>query len=237
MITRLIGTLAAVAFALSVSAGFGHAQPVQARSSQTPAAQAPSSTQKPSAQAQSDDVLSRDAVLRDPAIPAAGNPDGDITIVEFFDFQCPYCRKTHADLQKLLKEDAKLRLVYKDWPILGDVSVQAARLVQAARFQGKFTQAHDALMNYKGRLTAANLEEVLVGAGVDGAKLKADLAANETAIKDTLTRNNAQAEAFGFFATPSFIIGTFRVPSVLELASFRQAIKDARELQKKSGDK
>ena len=71
-------------------------------------------------------------------IPAAGNPNGDITIVEYFDFQCPYCRKTHADLQKLLKEDGKVRVVYKDWPILGEVSVQAARLVLAAKFQGKF---------------------------------------------------------------------------------------------------
>ena len=235
MIAYSLGLLVAVALSLTASI-FGHAQPAQARSSQTPAAQAPSN-QKPSPEAQSDEVLSRDAVLRDPAIPSAGNPDGDITIVEYFDFQCPYCRKTYSDLQKLVKEDPKLRLVYKDWPILGDVSVQAARLVQAARFQGKFTQAHDALMNYKGRLTAANLEEILVNAGVDGKRLKVDLAANEAAIKDTLTRNNAQAEAFGFFATPSFIIGTFRVPSVLELASFRQAIKDARELQKKSGDK
>jgi protein-disulfide isomerase len=205
----------AVVVALALSMASGYAQPVP----------------KPL-----DDVLSRDAVLRDPAIPVAGNPQGDITIVEFFDFQCPYCRKAHADLQTLLKEDGKVRLVYKDWPILGDVSMEAARLVQAAKYQEKFTQAHDALMKYKGRLTAANLNEILAGAGIDTKKLAADLKANEAAIKDTLARNNAQAEAFGFNATPSFIIGTFRVPGALDLATFKLAVKDARELQKKQGN-
>ena len=221
MITHLFRIFAAAALLLALPVVASHAQSGPAQSS-------------PGA---SDDILSRDAVLRDPAIPVAGNPNGDITLVEYFDFQCPYCRKTHADLQKLLKEDGKLRIVYKDWPILGDVSVEAARLVQAARFQGKFMQAHDALMDYKGRLTAANLTEVLVSAGIDGEKLKADLAANEAAIKETLARNNSQAEAFGFNATPSFIIGTFRVPGALDLATFKLAIKDARALQKKSGDK
>jgi protein-disulfide isomerase len=236
MISKLIRIFAAAGLALALSAGVVHAQPAQARPSQAPSSQTPSGQASPK-QSPSDDVLSRDAVLRDPAIPAAGNPNGDITIVEYFDFQCPYCRKAHADLQKLLKEDGKVRVVYKDWPILGEVSVAASRLAMAARFQGKFTQAHDALMNYKGRLTAANLEEILVSAGVDGEKLKADLAANEAVIKETLVRNNSQAEAFGFNATPSFIIGTFRVPGALDLATFKLAIKDARALQKKSGDK
>jgi protein-disulfide isomerase len=201
----------------------------------TYAGHAQTGTQSPPGQTD-DDVLSRDAVLRDAEIPVAGNPSGDITIVEYFDFQCPYCRKVHADLQQLMKEDRQVRVIYKDWPILGEVSAAAARLVQGAKYQGKFVQAHDALMNYKGRLTAGNLEEILTKAGVDVAKAKADAQTNDAAIKATLARNNAQAEAFGFFATPSFIVGTFRVPGVLELAMFKQAIKEARELQKKQGN-
>jgi protein-disulfide isomerase len=141
----------------------------------------------------------------------------------------------HADLQQLIKDDPKLRVVYKDWPILGEVSVAAAQLVQGAKYQGKFVAAHDALMGYKGRLTAANMDEILTQAGIDVVKAKADAQTNESAIKATLARNNAQAEGLGFVATPSFIIGTFRVPGVLEPAMFKQAIKEARELQKKQG--
>jgi protein-disulfide isomerase len=216
MRTTLLRTLLTAAVVLAAQASLVHAQ---------------------SGPAKPQDVLSRDAVLRDPALPVAGNPNGDITIVEYFDFQCPYCRKTHADLQTLLKEDGKVRLVYKDWPILGEVSMAASKLVLAAKFQGKFVEAHDALMNYNGRITEVNLQDILAAAGIDKAKLAADATANEAIIKEILLRNNAQAEAFGFFATPSFIVGTFRVPNVLELASFRQAVKDARALQKKSKEK
>jgi len=208
---------AAVTFVLLSQAGYAQTAP------QSPPSQS------------GDTVLSRDAVLRDAEIPAAGNPDGDITVVEYFDFQCPYCRKVHADLQRLIRDDRKVRVVYKDWPILGEVSKTAAQLVQAAKYQGKFVAAHDALMGYKGRLTAANLEDILTKAGVDVAKAKADAQANDAAIKATLARNDAQAEAFGFVATPSFIVGTFRVPGAMELAMFKQAIKEARELQKKNG--
>ncbi|MGZ3410073.1 MAG: DsbA family protein [Xanthobacteraceae bacterium] len=181
--------------------------------------------------AQADSTLSRDAVLRDPDIPVLGNPDGDITIVEFFDFQCPYCKQIHSDLIKVVKEDGKIRLVYKDWPILGELSVVAAKLVLAAKFQGKYAQAHDALITYKGRITAANIPEIVSAAGVDIKKATADFAANDAHVKDILVRNNAQAEAFGFNGTPSFIVGTFRVPGVLTPEQFKQAIKDARARQ------
>jgi protein-disulfide isomerase len=174
-------------------------------------------------------VLSRDAVLRDAEIPVVGNPDGDITIVEFFDFRCPYCRKVHPDLLKVVKEDGNIRLVFKDWPIFGGVSVDAAKLVLASKYQGKFAQAHEALITSKTGLTSANLRPILLKAGIDADRAARDLEANSAAIEALLARNNAQAEAFGFNSTPSFIIGTFRVPFVLDAEGFKLAVADARK--------
>jgi protein-disulfide isomerase len=93
-------------------------------------------------QSDDDDVLNEALVLRDPDIPVAGKADGDITIVEWFDYQCPYCRKLEPELQQAVKDDGKVRLVFKDWPILGPASVYASRLALATKFQGKFVEAH-----------------------------------------------------------------------------------------------
>lgn len=99
--------------------------------------------------AQGDNVLTEALVLRDPDIPVAGNANGDITIVEYFDYQCPYCRKLEPELSKVVHEDGKVRLVRKDWPILGPASVTAARMAMASKYQDKFIQAHDALIGIK----------------------------------------------------------------------------------------
>src|SRR5271170_361464 len=91
------------------------------------------------------DILSRASVLHDPDIPSLGNPNGDLTIVEFIDYQCPYCKKTVPQLAQLAKDDGNIRIVLKDWPIFGDVSVDAARLVLASKYQDKYLEAHAAL--------------------------------------------------------------------------------------------
>src|SRR5262249_30735045 len=90
--------------------------------------------------------LAEAKVLRDPDTPVAGNPNGNITIVEWSDYNCPYCRKLEPELREVIQDDGKVRLVLKDWPILGPVSVTAARIALAARFQDKYHQAHDAMM-------------------------------------------------------------------------------------------
>jgi protein-disulfide isomerase len=185
------------------------------------------------AQADEQNVLTRERVLRDPDVPVLGNQKGDITIVEYFDYQCPYCKKLHPVILGVAKEDGNLRLVFKDWPIFGEVSKHAAQLALAAKYQGKYEQAHASLLSAKARLTEGSVQQLLTEAGVDVAKAKADLETNRKSIDDLLARNNAQAEAFGFRGTPAFIIGTFRVPGVLDAASFKAAIKDARAAQKK----
>ncbi len=181
------------------------------------------------AQGQSDDVLTEALVLRDPEIPVAGNAAGDITIVEYFDYQCPYCRKLEPELRQVVHDDGKVRLILKDWPILGPVSVTAARMALASKYQDKFIQAHDAMIGVNSKLTEPQIRELLAGAGIDVDRLDRDVAANATAIDAILARNNDQATAFGFNGTPSFIVGKFRVPGVLTMAQFGQAISDARK--------
>jgi protein-disulfide isomerase len=180
---------------------------------------------------QSDDetVLTEALVLRDPDIPAAGNIDGDITIVEYFDYQCPYCRKLEPELRQVVQDDGKVRLVLKDWPILGPVSVIAARMALASKFQEKYIQAHEALIGVNSKLTEPRMRELLAGAGIDVDRLDRDLVTNAKAIDAILARNSDQATAFGFKGTPSFIVGKFRVPGILTMAEFDQVIADARK--------
>jgi protein-disulfide isomerase len=169
------------------------------------------------------------SVLRDPDNPVLGNPDGDITIVEWFDFNCPYCRKLEPELRQVVQDDGKVRLVLKDWPILGPVSVVAARVALACKYQGKYDKAHDAMIGVSSKLTEPRIYELLAGAGVDVDRAKADLATNAKAIDGMLARNNETAEGLGFRGTPSFIVGKFRVPGVLTIDQFEQVIADARK--------
>jgi protein-disulfide isomerase len=174
-------------------------------------------------------VLTEALVLRDPEIPVAGNPDGDLTIVEYFDFNCPYCRKLEPELRQVVQDDGKVRLVLKDWPILGPVSVAAARMALAAKYQDKYVVAHDALFAVSSKLTEPRIRELLAGAGIDVDRAARDLETNAKAIDAILARNNDQATAFGFRGTPSFIVGKFRVPGALTMAEFDQVIADARK--------
>ena len=182
----------------------------------------------PHARAQDTDQMSEANILRDPDIPVAGNAKGDITIVEYFDFQCPYCRKVHPELTQVVREDGHVRLVYKDWPIFGGPSIYAARLTLAAKYQGKFAEAHDALISVHEKLSEQKVDATLDSAGIDLARAKSDLEANRAAIDAILARNNEQALGFGFQGTPAFIIGHFRVPGAPNAKAFKQAIADAR---------
>jgi len=189
------------------------------------------------ARAQPDNVTSRERILRDPEIPVLGNPDGDVTIVEWFDYQCPYCKALAPELEKIIKEDGHVRFVLKDWPILGPPSPEASRLVLATKYQGKFEVAHKALMARVGRLTTGTIDETLAGAGVDVARANADLEAHKVEIEALLARNNEQAEGLGFNSTPSFIVGTFRIPGVMKPELFKLAIADARAKAKAESGK
>ena len=176
-----------------------------------------------------DEVLTEAKVLRDPDVPVAGNPDGNVSIIEWSDYNCPYCRKLEPELRQVVQDDGKVRLVLKDWPILGPVSVTAARIALAAKYQDKYHKAHDAMMGVSSRLTESRINELLASVGVDMDRLKSDLTAHGKDIDAILKRNNEQAEAFGFNGTPSFIVGKYRVPGVLSMNQFEQVIADARK--------
>jgi protein-disulfide isomerase len=181
------------------------------------------------AQSDGDNVLTEALVLRDPEIPVAGNAEGDISIVEYFDYQCPYCRKLEPELRQVVQDDGKVRLIWKDWPILGAISVIASRMALASKYQDKYLQAHEALIGVNSKLTEPRIRELLAGAGIDVDRVARDLATNAKAIDAILARNNDQATAFGFKGTPAFIVGKFRVPGILTMAEFDQVIADARK--------
>ncbi|MBV8924662.1 MAG: DsbA family protein, partial [Bradyrhizobium sp.] len=122
-----------------------------------------------------------------------------------------------------------VRLVLKDWPILGPVSVVAARVTLASKFQGKYDKAYDAMIGVSSKLTEPRIYELIAAAGVDVDRVKQDLAAKAKAIDGMLARNNETAEGLGFQGTPAFIVGKFRVPGVLTMEQFAQVIADARK--------
>lgn len=174
------------------------------------------------------DPMSKEAVLFDPDAPVLGNPKGDVTLVEFFDFQCPYCKKAHPDVARLVKEDGRVRHVIKDWPIFGPPSLYASRLVLAA---GKDApRARDALMATPGRLTAEQIDATLRKAGLDPQAMNAAYGKEKARIDALIARNGAQAENFNLMGTPAYIVGTTLFPGVMDIADMKQAVAEARRM-------
>ncbi|KAF0096495.1 MAG: twin-arginine translocation pathway signal sequence domain-containing protein [Rhodospirillaceae bacterium] len=168
-------------------------------------------------------------VLFDPEVPMLGNPKGDVTIVEFFDYQCPYCKRVHPDVTRVVREDGKVRLVMKDWPIFGEPSLYASRLALAATEQGAHAAALHALMKTEGRLQDSTVDTALKGAGLDPKALQDKYRAHASKVDGIIGRNTAQARAFGLPGTPAFIVGTTHFPGVLDANGLRQALSDARK--------
>ena len=166
-------------------------------------------------------------IYDDPATPVGGNPRGDVTIVEFFDYRCPYCKQVLPSLQSLLNEDHKLRFVYKEFPVLGPVSVVAARAALAAQRQGKYEAFHAAMMATKGQITDDTVYKVAASVGLDVDRLKQDMAAPDIARE--LKANLALAEALNIHGTPGFIIGNRIVPGALDLEALKNMIAEARK--------
>src|SRR3546814_17678122 len=117
-----------------------------------------------------------DEIFNDPASPVVGNPQGDVSLVEFFDYNCPYCRRVAPTIGEIEDSDPKLRIVYKEWPILGPNSEFAARAALASRSQGKYFAFHEALMLANGLVDESKVIEVVVVGGLDGEDLILDMA-------------------------------------------------------------
>ena len=169
----------------------------------------------------------RGEVFDDPASPIGGNPQGDVTIVEFFDYRCPYCKQVQPALQKLLDQDRKLRFVYKEMPVLGAPSVTAAHAALAARLQGKYEHFHSAMMATKGQITDEVVYQVAGSVGLDVDQLKRDMGAPE--IEQAVKANLALAKALDIHGTPGFIIGEHIVPGAIDLDALKDLVADARK--------
>lgn len=144
-------------------------------------------------------------IYRHPEAPVAGNPDGDITVVEFFDYNCGYCKRGFSDIAKLIKADPKVRVVFKEFPILSADSEKAAIVALAARQQGKYWDVHQKLLSTRGRATEASAMKAAEEAGADMAKLKADMKSD--AVKDEIARVKELAKSMGINGTPHFLVG------------------------------
>jgi protein-disulfide isomerase len=168
-----------------------------------------------------------DELLHDAASPVGGDAEGDVSLVEFFDYNCPYCRQVAPLMVKVEAEHPKLRLVYKEFPILGASSTFAAKAALTADRQGKYVPFHAALMESKGTLTENGILDAASRLGLDVARLKADM--TDPAIQVAIDRNLALARALHVNGTPGFVIGEQIVAGAIDLATMERLIREARE--------
>lgn len=162
----------------------------------------------------------------DPNAPVLGNPEGDVTVVEFFDYNCPYCRRVKPEIEALLAADPNVRVVYREWPILGEGSVFAARAALASRNQGKYEEFHWAMMQLKQRAEEATIIRVAEDIGLDVAQLRRDMTAPE--IEEHIQTSMRLAQSLGFSGTPSFVIGDSLAPGLIQADQMIELVDQAR---------
>lgn len=163
-------------------------------------------------------------IYQDPAAPVIGNPQGDVTLVMFFDYRCPYCKKVAPVVEQLARTDPSVRIVYKELPILGRASLVAARVALAAERQGKYIEFHRAMMETRGRVTDDTIMTVAREVGLDMARLKQDLADPE--IDRMIQRNKDLAAALHIYGTPSYVINSKVARGTGDLDDFRELVTD-----------
>ena len=156
----------------------------------------------------------------------AGNPQGDVKLVVFFDYACPYCRQGHADVRKLVREDSKLMVIYRDFPVLSPASTEAAMASLSAATQGGYGKFHDAMFDSPGRVSAARTMGIVKGVGLSEEKVTADL--NSTALKAEVNRNLELGRNLGLTGTPSYIIGNRILSGAVGFDRLKEAVAAAR---------
>jgi len=171
----------------------------------------------------------RSEILFDPGSPVAGNAKGDISIVVFFDYNCGYCKHTLPQLQSVSRNDPLVRIVYKEFPVLGPKSTFAAKAALAAARQGKYVEFHDALM------TAEVIDEVSIKSisktlGIDHSKLQKDMADPE--IDEQITRNQRLAESLEISGTPAYVVGDQMIPGAIDAETLTRFVQNERNKAK-----
>src|SRR5450759_1702720 len=168
-----------------------------------------------------------DALFRDPDSPAVGNRDSEVQIVAFLDYRCPYCKKLTYIMSKMQADN--VRIVYKEWPILGDSSVLAARAGLAADKQGKYLAFHTRLMNSRLIPTAAYIEEIAVDLGMNQSQLRVDMDSQITTL--AIQRTSALASNLSLIGTPALVVGRTIVQGEIMRSQLERLIENERHLQ------
>ncbi len=168
--------------------------------------------------------------FKDNSLPMAGNPDGDVTVVEYFDYNCGYCHKAFDDIQKILEQDKNVRIIFQEMPILSPSSKLMSTYALAALKQDKYFEMHTALMDYRGSQSEQAYADLAQKIGLDMEKLKVDLKSPE--IEAAISKAQEMARNLGIRGTPGFIIGEKIYPGYIGLQGMTAAINDAREAKK-----
>ncbi|GAB5428590.1 MAG: DsbA family protein [Devosia indica] len=170
-----------------------------------------------------------DELFGTPDTPTFGGPDTNVTMVAFLDYNCPFCKRSAPHLKALRESDPKLKVMYKDWPILTEASVYGGQAALAAHRNGQYLDAHDALMGIEGmRIPEEQMREALLASPVDMDAVDATIETDGDALLDQLRRNLAEAEQVGITGTPAYFIGPYFINGALDLDQFREAVAAAR---------
>ena len=162
-----------------------------------------------------------------PTSPVLGNPDGDVTVVEFFDYQCGPCKSIRQHVFDIVEADENVKVVMKEFPVLGPASTTAALAALAAREQGRYLEMHQALMQYQGRLSDDVIFAIAVDQGLDLDRLRADM--NDKTVEAEIIGNRELAQAIGVRGTPAFIVNETVVPGAVPLDVLMDMVQEARE--------
>jgi protein-disulfide isomerase len=166
------------------------------------------------------------AIFRSAGDLVVGNPNGKVTMVEFFDYNCGYCKRAFPDVMKMIEADKDLRIVMKEFPILGPGSLYAARAAIASQKQGKYWEYHQALMKHEGRMDAAAAIAIAEAMGLDVARLKTDMEAEDVA--SVIGGNEKLAQALNIGGTPAFVIDQTLIPGAIGFEGLAEAVKAVR---------
>lgn len=225
MASRLTKSLSALlAFAVAVGVGAAAVSSFVAPTSAGPTAVPPFVAE-----------FGPDALARGPSAVVADNPQGDVTLVEYFDYQCPVCRRVHPDVKQLAAEDQGVRIVHKHWPVFGSASIYASKIALAARWQDRYDQVHDAFMSISGRLDEEKIRKAAGDAGLDLARAERDLEERDAQIDAAFNEASAQAAMLRLQGTPGFVIGNYLVPGGLDLRAMKEIVAEVRA-KRKSGE-
>jgi protein-disulfide isomerase len=167
-------------------------------------------------------------ILNEPGVPILGSGSADVTVVEYFDYNCPFCKALAPAFRPFIDQDHAAAVLYKEWPIFGGISIYAAQAALAANYQGKYLQAHDALMSAPRLGENSQVDAALGGAGIDMAQLNKDLVAHRASIDRLLMRNDTEARGLGLRGTPGILVGRRMVSGISDLHALQAAVALAR---------